>query len=95
MRRLRTDSSCSYSGRSAQRAVCVARGVELRAISKGMEAPSNPTVTVVTTGAGLRPIPKGVEIPPDPNVTRTARPVAIRGVIGQKSADGIVAKCPP
>jgi len=92
MRRLRTDSLCSYSGRSAQRAARAARGVELRPISKGMEAPSNPTVTVATTGAGLRPIPKGVEIPPDPNVTRTARLAATSGVIGQTSADGIVAK---
>jgi hypothetical protein len=44
MRRLCTDSSCSYSGRSAQQAVSVAMGVGLRAIPKGMELPPNPTV---------------------------------------------------
>ena len=95
MRRLCTDSSCSYSGRSARHAVCAAKGVGLRAILKGMELPPNPKVAVVATGAGLRPRPKGLVTPPDPTVTQAARPVATPGVMGQKSADGIVAQRPP
>ena len=43
-----------------------------------------------TTGAGLRPTPKGMEKPPDPTVRRTARDGAIRLVMGQGSAEGIV-----
>ena len=95
MRRLCTESSCSYSGRSARHAVCAATGVGLRPISKGMELPPNPTVAVVATGAGLRPRPKCLAMPPDPTVARTARPAATLGVMGQKSADGVVAKRPP
>ncbi len=95
MRRLCTESSCSYSGRSAQHAVCAATGVGLRAILKGMELPPNPTVAVVAMGAGLRATAKAVELPPDPTVTRTARLAATLGVMGQKSADGVVAKRPP
>ena len=92
MRRLCTESSCSYSGRSVQHAVCVAMGVELRPILKQMESPSNPKVAVVVMGAGLRATAKAVELPPDPATTRTARAVATPGVIGQKSAEGVVAK---
>jgi len=95
MRRLCTDSSCSYSGRSARHAVRAATGVGLRPTSKGVELPPNPKVAVVAMGAGLRSIAKAVETPPDPTVTRTARPVVTQGVIGQKSADGVLAKCPP
>ena len=95
MRRLCTDSSCSYSGRSARHAVRAATGVGLRPTSKGVESPPNPKVAVVAMGAGLRPIVKTVERPPDPTATRTARLAETQGVIGQKSADGIVAKRPP
>ena len=95
MRRLCTDSSCSYSGRSAPHAICAAMGVELRAILKGMESPPNPTAAVVAMGAGLWATAKAVERPPDLTVTRTARPAATLGVMGQKSTDGVVAKRPP
>ena len=95
MRRLRTDSSCSYSGRSAQPAACGARGVGLRAISKGVGSPPNPKVPVEAMGAGLRAISKGIESPPDPNASRAARPAVTPSVTGQKSADGVVAKRPP
>ena len=95
MRRLRTDSSCSYSGRSAWHAACEARGVGLRAIPKGVGSPPNPTVSVEAMGAGLRAISKGMESPPDPTVPRAARLAATSGVTGQKSADGVVAKRPP
>ena len=64
MRRLRTDSSCSYSGRSAQQAARGARGVGLRAISKGLESPSNPKVALITMGAGLRATAKAMGQPP-------------------------------
>jgi hypothetical protein len=90
MTRLRSDSSRSYPGRSVQRAVRVAMGVELRAIPKGVESPSNPKAVVVAMGAGLRATSKGMESPPDPAATRTARPAATSGVIGQKSAEAIV-----
>ena len=53
MRRLCTESSCSYPGRSVPLAVRAAMGVELRAIPKGLELPSNPKETVVAMGAGL------------------------------------------
>jgi len=92
MRRLCTESSCSYSGRSASQAVCAAMGVGLRTILKGMELPPNPKVAVVARGAGLRAMAKAVELPPDPTVTRTAHLAATLGVMGQKSADGIVAQ---
>jgi hypothetical protein len=95
MRRLCTDSSCPYPGRSAPHAVCAAMGVGQRPISKGMERPPNPKVAVVARGAGLRSTAKAVERPPDPTVTRTARPAATLGVMGQKSADGVVAQRPP
>jgi hypothetical protein len=44
MRRLCTDSSCSYSGRSAQQAVSVAMGVGLRGHSKRDGITTEPTV---------------------------------------------------
>ena len=92
MRRLRTDSSCSYSGRSAQQAARGARGVGLRAISKGLESPSNPKVALITMGAGLRATAKAMGQPPTSTGIRSARLAATSGVIGQKSADGIVAE---
>jgi hypothetical protein len=46
-------------------------------------------------GAGLRASAKVLESPPDSTVTRAARLAATPGVMGQKSADGIVAKRPP
>jgi len=95
MRRLCTESSCSYSGRSAWHAVRAAKGVGLRPTSKGVDWPPNPKVAELARGAGLRTIAKAVEKPPDPTVSRTARPVVTRGVIGQKSADGVVAQRPP
>lgn len=70
-------------------------GVELRASPKGLESPSNPKVASDTMGAGLRASAKVLETPPDPSVTRAARLAATSGVMGQKSADGIVAKRPP
>jgi hypothetical protein len=70
-------------------------GVELRPSPKGLEMPSNPKGAVVAKGAGLRASAKAPELPPDPTVTRAARRAATLGVTGQKSADGIVAKCPP
>ena len=70
-------------------------GVELRASSKGLELPSNPTGAVVAMGAGLRASAKALESPPDPKVTRAARLSVTSGVMRQKSADGIVAKRPP
>ena len=70
-------------------------GVELRASAKGLESPSNPKGVVVATGAGLRASAKVLETPPDPTVTRAARLAVTPGVMGQKSADGIVTKCPP
>ena len=95
MRRLCTESSCSYPGRSVSRAVRVSRGVELRASPKGLEWPSNPTGAVVARGAGLRASAKALGLPPDPTVTRAARLAVTLGVMGQKSAEGIVAKRPP
>ncbi len=71
MTRLCGDSSRSYPGRAVSQAVRVATGAELRAR------------------------PKGLELPSDPTVTRTARLAATLGVMGQKSADGIVAQRPP
>ncbi|BBA33857.1 putative sensor with HAMP domain [Methylocaldum marinum] len=61
MRRLCTESTCTYSGRSVQLADCVTMEVELRATSKGMEYPSNPNVTEVAMGAGLRTTAKAAE----------------------------------
>jgi hypothetical protein len=69
----------------------VALGVELRAISKGVDWPSNPKVAGVAMGAGLRTRSKGREKPPDPKGTRTARPAVTSGVMGQKSAEVILA----
>ena len=69
-------------------------GVELRASPKGLESPSNPTGAVVATGAGLRASAKALETPPDPKAIRAARLAVTFGVMRQKSADGIVAKCP-
>ena len=76
MRRLCTDSACSYSGRAVRHAVRVAMGVELRPMLKSMDSPSNPKVAVIATGAGLRATPKGVEHPPDPTTIRAAHSVA-------------------
>ena len=70
-------------------------GVELRAGPKGPESPSNPKGAVVAMGAGLRAGTKVLEAPLDPTATRTARFAVTPGVMGQKSADGIVAKRPP
>ena len=95
MRRLCTDSSCSYSGRSARQAVCAAMGVGLRPTSKGVDRPPNRKDAVEATGAGLRPIAKALETPPDPTATRTARTAVTRCVIRQKSAEGVVAQRPP
>jgi len=85
------ESSCSYPGRSVPHAVRAATGVELRASLKGLESPSNPKGAVVAMGAGLRAIAKVVELPPDPVVTRTARLSATVSVMGQKSAEAILA----
>ena len=94
MRRLCTESSCPYPGRSAPLAVCAARGVELRASPKGLESPSNPKVAVVAMGAGLRASAKVLELPPDPTETQAARPAVTLGVMGQKSAEAIVGGAP-
>ncbi len=94
MRRLCTESSCSYPGRSVSRAVRVPTGVELRAGPKGLEWPSNPKGAAVATGAGLRAGAKARGLPPDPTVTRAARVAATSGVMGQKSAEAIVAAAP-
>jgi hypothetical protein len=45
MRRLCAESSRSYPGRSASQAARVSMEVELRARSKGLELPPDPTVT--------------------------------------------------
>jgi hypothetical protein len=66
MRRLCTESSCSYSGRSVSLAVRAAREVELRTSRKRLESPSNPTVAVVAMGAGLRASAKALEPPTGP-----------------------------
>ena len=63
----------------------------MRASPKGLESPSDPKGTVVVTGAGLRANAKVLESPPDPTVTRAARLAVTSGVMGQKSAEGIVA----
>ncbi|MEN8133696.1 MAG: hypothetical protein ABFS45_26770 [Pseudomonadota bacterium] len=42
-------------------------------------------------GAGLRATAKAVESPPDPTATRAARLAATSGVMGQKSAEAILA----
>ena len=91
MRRLCTESSRSYPGRSVLHAVRAAMGVELRAGPKGSESPSNPKVAVVAMGAGLRPSAKVLASPPDPTATRAARRAATSGVMGQKSAEAVSA----
>jgi hypothetical protein len=83
MRRLCTESSCSYPGRSVPHAVRVPTGVELRPSLKGLESPSNPKGAVVAMGVGLRASAKVLESPPDPTVTRAARRAATLGVTGQ------------
>ena len=70
-------------------------GVALKAGPKGMESPSSPKGAVVAMGAGLRAGAKGLESPTDPKATRAARLAVTLGVMGQKSAKGIVAKRPP
>jgi hypothetical protein len=50
MTRLCSDSLCPYPGRSAQRAVGVAKGAGLRAISKGMELPPDPKARSTARG---------------------------------------------
>lgn len=94
MRRLCTESSCSYPGRSVSLAVRVPMGVELRAGPKGLESPSNPKGAEVAMGAGLRASAKALEIPPDPKATRAARLAVTPGVMRQKSAEAIVAVAP-
>jgi len=42
-------------------------------------------------GVGLRAISKGVEVPPNPTAIKAAHHVATYDVIGQKSAEAIVA----
>jgi hypothetical protein len=91
MRRLCAESSCSYSGKSVPRAGRAAMEVELRAIPKGMDSPSNPNAAEVATGAGLRAAAKAAETPPAPKATRSARSAATRIVMGQKSAAAILA----
>ncbi len=74
---------------------CPCIGVELRTSPNGLDLPSNLKGTVVAKGAGLRASVKALESPPDPTVNR-ATPLAVTfGVMGQKSANGIVAKCLP
>jgi hypothetical protein len=80
--------------KSVLRAVRTATGVELRPNSKGLESPSNPTGVVVVTGAGLRAGAKAPESPPYPTATRAARLAVTSGVMGQKSAEAIVARKP-
>jgi hypothetical protein len=46
------------------------------------------------TGVGLRPTSKGVETPPVPTALATAPRAATSGVMGQKSAEAIVAGRP-
>jgi len=70
-------------------------GVGLRATAKAVEQPPDPKVPVEAMGAGLRAISKGMGSPPDPTASQAARLAATPGVTGQKSADGIIAKCPP
>jgi hypothetical protein len=45
-------------------------------------------------GAGLRPRPKDLDKPPDPKAEWTVPLGVIPAVIGQKSAEAIVAQCP-
>jgi hypothetical protein len=68
MRRLCTDSSCSYSGRSARRAIGVGHGsrTEVHGESRGEATGPYRQLSV-------------------------ARPAVTRGVIGQKSAEAILA----
>ena len=46
-----------------------------------------------TMGVGLRPTVKAVESPPNPKATDSAQYPATGIVIGQKSAEAIVAQC--
>ena len=92
MARLCSESSRSYPGRSVPQAACEAMGVGLRPRAKEREVPPNPKVAVIATGAGLRPISKGVDWPPDPTAIQAARRVVTRVVMGQKSAEAIVAQ---
>ncbi len=94
MRRLYTESSWPYPGRTVSLAVRAATGVKLRASPKVLESPSNSKGAVVAMGAGLRARAKVLEIRPDPTGTRTAHPAVTRGVMRQKSAESIVAKRP-
>jgi hypothetical protein len=48
----------------------------------------------VAMGVGLRAISKGVELPPNPKVMEAAHHAVTHGVIGQKSAEAILAKRP-
>jgi len=48
----------------------------------------------VARGVGLRPIVKTMEPPPDPKATDTAQYLVTGTVIGQKSAEAIVAQHP-
>ena len=69
-------------------------GVELRASAKALESPSNPKGAVVAMGAGLRASAKVLATPPDPKATRAARLAVTPDVMGQKSAEAIVAVAP-
>jgi hypothetical protein len=48
---------------------------------------------IIAMGVGLRAISKGVELPPNPKVMKAALYGATHRVIGQKSAEAIVAQC--
>ena len=48
---------------------------------------------IIAMGVGLRAISKGVEVPPNPTAIKAAHHVATYDVIGQKSAEAIVAQC--
>lgn len=49
---------------------------------------------IIAMGVGLRAISKGVELPPNPKVMEAALYEATHRMIGQKSAEAIVAKFP-
>ena len=69
-------------------------GVELRASAKGLELPSNPKAALDAKGVGLRASAKVLESPPSTKAAQAAHLAVTSGVMRQKSADGIVAKCP-
>jgi hypothetical protein len=95
MRRLCIENSCSYPGRSVQRAVRRPRGAGLRPNSKALESPPNPKGLVVTKGAGLRATLKRGGIATKPYGDPSSAPGGNVGREGRKSGDGIVAKRSP